>query len=204
MGVLVGLRDRDLMGTTESRLGWYIFVGSIPAAVVGLTLEDYFEEIFASPAIAAGFLLVTAALLVVGERMLSGEKDLSDMSWSDAIFIGVAQALALFPGISRSGSTIVGSLIRGLDRETAARFSFLLGIPAILGAGLLAVLDLVGAPGLSEKIVPFAVVFFVSAVSGYGCIHFLLQWVKRRSLIPFAIYCTAFALFYLVVFVAFG
>jgi len=186
------------MGTNESRLGWVIVVGSIPAAILGLTLEDYFEEIFASPAIAAGFLLVTAALLVVGERMLSGEKDLSKMSWYDAIFIGVFQALALFPGISRSGSTIVGSLIRGLDRETAARFSFLLGIPAILGAGLLSVIDLIGAPGLADQIVPFAVVFVVSAVSGYGCIHFLLQWVKQRSLIPFAVYCVAFSLIYLI------
>jgi undecaprenyl-diphosphatase len=187
------------MGTTESRLGWYIVVGSIPAAVAGLTLEDYFEEIFGTPLIAAAFLLCTAALLIFGERMRTGGKTLSKMTWLDAIVIGVFQMMALFPGISRSGSTIVGGLLRGLDRGIAARYSFLLGIPAIVGAGLLSVLDLLDSPELENKISALITTFIVSAIVGYGCIHFLLQWLKKRSLIPFAVYCSAFGIIFIII-----
>jgi undecaprenyl-diphosphatase len=115
--------------------------------IVGLLFADFFEEIFSSPTAAAGFLLVTAVLLVVGERMLSGKKALAQMTWRDAVVVGLFQMVALLPGVSRSGSTIVGGLSRGLDRPTAARFSFLLGIPAILAAGLQAILEIFSANG---------------------------------------------------------
>ena len=143
MGVFNGLVQREPMGTTDSRLGWYIAVGSIPAAAAGLLFADYFEEVFGNPTAVAFFLLVTAALLVSGERQLircedPGRNELAGR----ASVIGLFQMLALFPGISRSGSTITAGLWRGLDRETAARYSFLLGVPAILGAGLLSLLDL--------------------------------------------------------------
>ena len=196
-GTLSGIRTGCLMGTTESRLGWYIIVGSIPAAVAGLTLEDYFERVFSTPLIAAAFLLCTAALLILGERMRTGEKRLSNMMWRDAILIGFFQMFALLPGISRSGSTIVGGLMRGLDRGVAARYSFLLGVPAIVGAGLLSLLDLLGSPDMGSKITSLFTTFIVSAIAGYACIHFLLQWLKKHSLIPFAVYCAAFGIIFI-------
>ncbi|MDJ0752486.1 MAG: undecaprenyl-diphosphatase UppP [Ardenticatenaceae bacterium] len=203
-GVLRGLADRRPVDNPNAKLGWLIVFGSIPAAFLGLLFEDFFEELFGEPAWAAGFLLVTAALLVIGERMRSGHKPQEEMTWLDTFIIGLFQGLALFPGISRSGSTIVGGLLRGFDRSTAARYSFLLGIPAILGAGLLSILDLLTAPDLATQITPLIVVFVAAAVSGYACIHWLLQWVKVRGLIPFAVYCALFGVFYLVVYVALG
>jgi undecaprenyl-diphosphatase len=106
--------------------------------------------------------------------------------------------MALFPGISRSGSTIVGGLLRGLDRGLAARYSFLLGIPAIFGAGLLSLIDLLDSPEPGSQIVPLFTTFIVSAVVGYACIHFLLQWLRQRSLIPFAVYCASYGLLFII------
>ncbi|MCA9935594.1 MAG: undecaprenyl-diphosphatase UppP [Ardenticatenaceae bacterium] len=193
-GVLGGLRRRQPLATPESRLGWFIVLGSIPAAVVGLLFESYFEEVFGAPAVAAGFLLVTAVLLVIGERLMSGKKTLTHITWLDALIIGVFQMFALFPGISRSGSTITAGLIRGFDRATAARFSFLLGIPAILGAGLLAVFDIVQAGNLGSQWPTMLAGFVAAAVSGYACIHFLLTWLKQRSLYIFVVYVVLFSI----------
>ncbi len=192
-GVLDGLRRRQPLATAESRLGWFIVLGSIPAAVAGLLLESFFEEVFGAPAVAAGFLLVTAVLLIIGERMMSGKKALAQLTWLDALIVGFFQMMALFPGISRSGSTITAGLIRGFDRATAARFSFLLGIPAILGAGLLAVFDIVQAGNLASQWPTMLAGFAAAAVSGYACIHFLLTWLKQRSLYIFVVYVILFS-----------
>ena len=192
-----GLRQRRPMASTEARLGWFILVGSIPAAAAGLTLENLFESIFGQPVIAATLLLVTAALLVMGERLLSGQKGLAEMGWRDAIVIGLMQMLALLPGISRSGSTITAGLACGLDRATAARYSFLLGTPAIGGAGLLAVIDLLQTPDLTSQAPLLLLTFITAALVGYACIHLLLRWLRQRTLYGFAAYCAAFGLFYL-------
>ena len=196
-GVLEGLRTGRPLAGDASRLGWYIAAGSIPAAVAGLTLEDFFESVFGEPLFAAFFLLVTAGLLVVGERLHSGHKELSQMSGSDAVIVGLFQMLALMPGVSRSGSTITGGLWRGLDRATSARFSFLLGIPAILGAGVLALLEIAEAGNVAAQAPVYLATFLGAAVTGYACIHFLLTWLRRRSLYVFAAYCTGFGLLYL-------
>lgn len=190
--VLQGLINRQPMGTTDARLGWFIVVGTIPAGVAGLLLEDFFEDVFGEPLIAAGFLLVTAVILVVGEKLFSGKKETAQMTWKDAIIIGLFQMFALFPGISRSGSTITGGLSRGLDRATAARYSFLLGIPAIFGAGLLALLDVLSADNLANDLPVYMAGFVTAAITGYMCIHFLLSWLKQHSLYLFAIYCALF------------
>ena len=192
-----GLMQRQPLATVESRLGWYIVIGSIPAGAAGLLLESFFEEMFGTPAIVAGFLLVTAVLLIIGERAFSGQKPIEKISLLDAIIVGLFQTLALFPGVSRSGSTITAGLLRGLDRAAAARFSFLLGIPAILGAGLLSGLDLMQADDLAAQMPALTAGFVAAAVSGYLCIHFLLNWLRRHSLYPFAIYCAAFGLIFL-------
>lgn len=195
-GMVRGLRQRALLEDTDSRLGWYILLGTIPAAAAGLLLEDFFEEMFARPIFAAGFLLITAALLFIGERLRSGDIDLKRMDGLDALAVGLMQMLALFPGISRSGSTIAGGLWRGLDRETAARFSFLLGVPAIGGAGLLSIIEAV-QEGAGGQLGLYVATFAAAAVSGYFCIHFLLSWLRSHSLIPFAVYCACFGSAYI-------
>ncbi len=203
-GVLQGLAERNPMGNAESRLGWFIVIGSIPAAVIGLLFEDAFENRFATPRFAAMFLIVTAIFLVLGERMLSGKKKLDSMTWLDAILIGLFQMFALFPGISRSGSTIVGGLTRGLDRELAARYSFLMSIPVIAGAGLLKLLDLLQMDNLGEALPSILTVFATSAIVGYLCIALMMNWIKERSYYPFAIYCAVFGLGFLAYSFAFG
>jgi undecaprenyl-diphosphatase len=196
--VLSGLLERRPLATTEARLGWYIAAGSILVGIVGLTLKDFFASIFASPVLAAVFLLVNAGILVLGERLKSGVKSLATMTWLDAILIGSAQILALLPGISRSGTTITTGLIRGLDRSTAARFAFLIGVPAILAAGLLSVYELLTAEPLYSWNIYIAA-FLAAAISGYLCIAFLLSWVRQHSLYLFAVYGAAVGGIYLLV-----
>ncbi|MEM7110908.1 MAG: undecaprenyl-diphosphatase UppP [Chloroflexota bacterium] len=196
--VLEGLLFRRPFEEPEARLGWYVLLGNIPTAVFGLALADYFDTTLGTPLIASLFLLVTAFFLVAGERLRTGDKQLEEMTWGDGLFIGLFQMLALFPGISRSGSTITAGLMRGLDRALAARYSFLLGIPPIVGAGLLSLMELAGEADVASQ-VPFMVAAFVSAaVSGYACIAWLIAWLRRNSLYAFAGYCVLFSLVNLV------
>lgn len=190
--VLRGLAQRAPFGTTEARLGWLIVVGSIPAATIGLLFEDFFDEAFGQPTWAAFFLLITSALLITGERLLSGKKQFATMTWRDALVIGLFQALALFPGISRSGSTIVGGLMSGLDRPAAARFSFLLVVPVIFGVGLLSVINIFRAPEMMFSPGVYVASFLASALTSYACIHFLLNWLRNHTLYIFAVYTALF------------
>lgn len=194
--VIAGLIQRKPFADDNARLGWLMVLGSVPAAIVGLALKDWFEQQFESPVIAAAGLLVTAAFLVVGERLLRGVKTIPQLTWLDTLIIGSFQVLALLPGVSRSGTTIAAGLGRGLDRPTAARFSFLVGLPAIAGAGLLSIIDIFSAQG-SLPAAHYLAAFVTAAVVGYLCIAFLLNWVKRHTLYPFAIYCVAFGVLFL-------
>lgn len=190
-GAWSAVRSRSL-ADPRARLALWIVVGTVPGALAGWLLEDFFEGMFARPAAAAGFLLVTASILTLVEGWSRRAKSLGQMTWLDALLVGLAQAVAILPGISRSGSTIAAAMARGQGREHAARFSFLLATPIILGAGLLQVVDLVGAGEVVVQI-PFLLVGFLAALlSGLACIHFLLRYLQRHSLYPFAIYC-AFA-----------
>ncbi len=178
----------------HARLGWFIVVGSVPAAITGLLFEEFFETLFHSPTAAAFFLLVTATLLVSSELMIRyAEKlrTLDTMNWLDAILIGLFQAIALAPGISRSGTTIAAGLARGIRREDAARYSFLLGTPAFFGAGLLQLLKAMDEPSntLAAQAPMLLVGFGVSAISGFIAIRFLLAYLRKYKLYPFAIYC---------------
>ncbi len=196
---LAGLVEKRPFAATESRLGWYILVGSIPAGAAGLLLEDFFEQMFSSPQAAAGFLLVTAVLLVLGEKLHSGRKQIAAITWLDAILIGLGQMLALFPGISRSGSTITAGLLRGLRRDVSARFSFLLGIPAIFGASLLAALDIWADGSWAAGWPVYVGALAAAAVSGYVAILFLLRWLQHHRLYGFAVYCVVVGSSYLVI-----
>jgi undecaprenyl-diphosphatase len=182
-----------------ARLMWLLIVGSIPAAVIGFLLEDFFESLFGKPAWVGVFLLVTAALLTLGELKGDRTREMADLRWSDALVIGLAQAAAIAPGISRSGATIATGLFRGLERTVAARFSFLLATPIIFGAGLFKLMDL-GAMADSAAQIPALVAgFLAAAVSGYICIWVLLRYLQRGSLYPFAIYCASAGVFCLIV-----
>jgi undecaprenyl-diphosphatase len=193
---LAGIVERNPLGTVDSRLGWYMLLGSVPAGIVGLTLKDFFEEQFLSPTVAAVGLLVTAVFLIAGERLLRGTKTIDRLTVLDVLLIGSFQVLALLPGVSRSGTTIAAGLWRELDRPTAARFSFLVGLPAIAGAGLLSILDIFSAQG-SLPAGHYVAAFVAAALTGYLCIFFLLSWVKRHSLYLFAVYCAVVGGLYL-------
>lgn len=184
---------RRSLADPMARLGWLIVVGTIPAVVLGLLFKDTLEGLFASPRFAALFLLVTAGLLSLSEWLGRGRlvRTLQDLGWSDGILIGLAQSVALLPGISRSGATMAAGLARGVRREDAARFSFLLGMPAFLGAGLLQLADTLATDpaGLDHQLPVLAVGFLASAVSGFLAIRFLLNYLRRHSLYLFAAYC---------------
>ncbi len=194
--VLAGLAQRRPFDDDNARLGWLMVLGSVPAGIIGLGLKDFFEAQFESPVVAAVGLLVTAAFLVVGERLMRGHRAISQLTWLDTLIIGTFQVLALLPGVSRSGTTIAAGLGRGLDRHSAARFSFLVGLPAIAGAGLLSILDIFTAQG-SLPIGHYVAAFIAAAITGYACIAFLLSWVKNHSLYLFAAYCAIVGTLYL-------
>ena len=183
----------------QARLAWAIVLGSVPAALAGFLLEDFFEDLFGKPATAASLLLVTAGILALSERMSRQVRSITSIGWIDALFIGLAQAFAIMPGISRSGSTIAAGMSRGVQREAAARFSFLLSTPVIFGAGMFKLFDLISAGGLDEILGALLVGFVAAVVSGYICIRWLLNYLSHRTLYIFASYCLLFGLFNLVV-----
>jgi undecaprenyl-diphosphatase len=173
----------------DARLMWLLIVGSIPAAVIGYLLESFFESLFGKPAWVSVFLLVTAGLLAFSERLGQRIRQIHDLRWSDALVIGLGQAAAIAPGISRSGTTMAAGLLRGLDRQAAARFSFLLATPVIFGAGLFKLLDLFDVPDPLAQIPLLVVGFVAAALSGYVCIWGLLRYLQRGKLYLFSIYC---------------
>ncbi|MCC7353256.1 MAG: undecaprenyl-diphosphatase UppP [Anaerolineae bacterium] len=172
-----------------ARMAWWIVIGTLPAAVVGALFNDFFESLFSSPQTVAAFLLVTATVLVTTELVGARVRSVERMNAADAVIIGLAQAVAIAPGISRSGATIAAGLARGLRREAAARFSFVLSIPIIFGAGLMQLKDLVTTPGALLQAPILVVGFLVAAASGYLCIRFLLRYLQRGRLYVFAAYC---------------
>lgn len=192
--VLVGLYRREPFGTAHARLGWLIALATVPAVLLGILFKDFFESVFQNPAGVAALLLVTALLLSGSERLSAAPRATlharqEDVGWRDALVMGLFQALAILPGISRSGSTIAGGLLRGLDRSSAARFSFLMAVPVMLGAGAVAVKDLLALDGWTHNLSVVAVGFVAAAVVGLLSIHWLLRFLVRHTLYAFAIYC---------------
>jgi undecaprenyl-diphosphatase len=185
--------------TENARLGWLIIVGTIPGVVLGLIGEDFFEQLFSTPAWVAFFLLVTAAILTVSERLGKRTKEAEQLLLWEVLLIGAAQGLAIAPGISRSGATIAMGLLIGLRRPAAARFSFLLSVPIVFGAGSMQLVKWVMEtdPG-TAAVLPMVLGFLAAAISGYVCVRFLLSYLQRGKLYPFAIYCTAVGVFSLV------
>jgi undecaprenyl-diphosphatase len=174
-------------------LGWYLIIGTIPAGILGVTIKSKVEAVFGSPTTTALLLFGTAALLILSDLVSKRNRTQEDMTWFDALWIGVFQGIALFPGISRSGATITGGMTRNFDRSTSARFSFLMSIPAMLGAGVVSLKDLANVPNLTSFLPVLAVGFIAAAIVGYLSIHWLLSFIKRQKFWVFAVYCAVFA-----------
>ncbi len=178
----------------DTQLLLWLVLGSIPAALAGLLFESEFQAAFSDPPLVAALLLVTALLLFTSERLYSAERTLNDLNARDVLFIGLAQAVAILPGVSRSGSTIAAGIYRGLPRPAAARFSFLLAAPIVFGAWLKEMLDQLTSHTTigHDMLMPLAVGFVAAALVGYTCIWFLLSLLQQRRLYGFAVYCAAF------------
>ncbi len=180
--------------SSNSKMGWLIILGSIPVAIIGLGFKDIIEGAFTKNLyVIATSLIVLGVILAIAEKVGKFKRELKDITWKDTLIIGFAQSLALIPGSSRSGTTITAGIFLGLKRETAARFSFLLSVPAILGSGLLefySSLEYIQFDGMINLIVATA----VSAISGYITIAFLLSFLKKNSTIVFVFYRIAIGL----------
>jgi len=199
-GWVLGLVHRRPLENNEARLGWLLILASIPATVLAFLIKDQIEAAFSSPAATAGFLFVTALLLLLAEWIGKRGRDLSGMGWIDALVMGIGQALSLFPGISRSGATISSGMLRNLDRRSAARFSFLMSVPVMLGAGLVSAKDLLEVPNLSSFLPVMAIGFITAGVVGYLSIRWMLHFVTTHSLRVFAYYCAALGAVTLLIF----
>lgn len=178
-----------LWSDTQARLGVLIVVTMVPTGIVGFALKPYFERLYDSPRAVGVALLITGALLLAVSRINQGRRGIDKVSLADAVVIGAMQGLAITPGISRSGSTIAAGLFRGLSRETAARFSFLMSVPAVLGATLLDLKDVLEGTAPSLPLAPLALAAIASAITGYIAIRWLLRVVKAGGLGGFAWYC---------------
>ncbi len=201
-GIGRSLRNREVGDDADARLGWLLVVGTIPAGILGLALESALRKVFASPTAAAVFLLINGLMLFGFEALRRRAPDAPEqerdednriahrVSWAQASGVGAAQALALIPGISRSGVTMGGGLLVGLNNKDAAKFAFLLATPIIGAAAALKLPELLGKDGNGVR-GPALVAALCAAVSAYLSIRFLMRFFETNRLTPFAIYSTA-------------
>lgn len=191
LGAILVYFKKTLVKISQKTI-WLIIIGTIPAAIVGLSLQNYISQIFNSLKLVGVSLLITAGLLLLSQRFKSLKRRFNSLNWRDAILVGCFQALAITPGISRSGSTIVSGLWRRFDRETAFQFSFYLAIPAILGALILQIPDLIYLPcgywgqGILGML--------VAGIVGYGALRLLEKTLLSAKFWLFGIYCLVLGL----------
>jgi len=200
-GLVRSLRDREIApGDRDAKFAWLLVVGTIPAGILGLALESALRKVFASPESAAIFLFVNGLLLFGAEHLRrrapgapETERDEDNriaerMSWAQSVGVGASQALALIPGISRSGVTMGGGLLVGLNNEDAAKFAFMLATPIIGAAALLKLPELMGTTGNGVR-GQALVAALCAAVTAFFSIRFLMRYFETNRLTPFAIYC---------------
>ncbi len=181
----------DMLKRPFSKFPLLLVVATLPTVVIAVLLEDFIEEAFIGAAyLGIGFLITGVALFLV-ESIDQGHKKLKEMSFTDAVVVGIVQGMAIFPGISRSGSTIAGALFRKVDRNFAARFSLLLSIPAILGSVVFQAKDILEVGGQNESLAPIILGTIAAAVSGFFAIKILIRALTRGSLKKFAYYVFA-------------
>jgi undecaprenyl-diphosphatase len=192
------IRDRRIGDDGDRRLAWLLLAATIPAALIGFAFEGFIEDTFhgggdAARLAIAGALVLGAAVLWLADRLGSRRRELENLTTGTALGVGFSQALALLPGISRSGATITAGLALGLKREAAARFSFLLATPITLGAGIYGSRNLLTEAHSGTEWLAIAVGFAAAAISGAFAIGFLLSWLRTRSVAVFSIYRVALA-----------
>ncbi|MDY0081561.1 MAG: undecaprenyl-diphosphatase UppP [Ignavibacteriaceae bacterium] len=172
----------------NSKLGWMIIAGTIPIVIIGLLFKDAIEGALTKNLyVIGGSLIVLAIILAIAERTAKFNKDMQDITFFDSVMIGIAQAVALIPGSSRSGTTITGGLFLGLKRDVAARFSFLLSVPAVLASGLLQLKESLAFIN-SDIAINLTVATLISGISGYLAIDFLLKFLKKNTTFVFIFY----------------
>lgn len=182
------------------KMTYLIVLGTLPAVFAALFLDDYIDIIFSGTKFLAFGFIITGFALLYADKIEDGWKKEDDIKYSDSIIIGIIQAIAIAPGISRSGSTIAGSLFRKLDRETAAKYSFLLSIPAILGGAVLEIAKIIKGDIVlaSLDLFPMFIGFLAAMLSGYLAINFMLALIKKAKLKYFSIYVFILAAFILI------
>ena len=185
------LQGRFMQGFREDpykRLAWYVILATIPVGIVGVLFEDAVDSLFAGALyVPAFFLFVTGTILYLSQRMPGGNINLHNITKKEALFMGLGQACAVLPGLSRSGTTISAGLVAGLDKEFAAKFSFILSIPAIFGAFVFQLKDIGSA--MDANFLPILLGFVASIIAGYFAIKWMLDLIKNKSLDIFAYYC---------------
>jgi undecaprenyl-diphosphatase len=186
----LGIRNRKPFEDLQARLGWLIIVATLPALVAGFLLKDVIQTMFHDPLVLSGIrLLITAVMLTAVEYFDRRERTLDSATWLDAWSVGFFQVLAIFPGASRSGSTIAGGMVRGFDRPSAARLAFLMSAPIMLAAGAYETLKVIGLPG-TYAFLPYLITgFLTAAVVGWFSIKWLISFLGSHSLYIFSIYC---------------
>ncbi|MDQ3934375.1 MAG: undecaprenyl-diphosphate phosphatase [Actinomycetota bacterium] len=181
-----GLRDPEVRRSTDSRLGWYIILGTIPISIFGLAFSEQIEDEARSLSLIGTTLIVLGLILLLAERVGKRERDLDDLNLRDGIAIGFAQALALIPGVSRSGATLTAGLFLNLERAAAARYSFLLSVPAVVLSGVFELRHIGGEEGAGAGAT--AVATLLAFVSGYLSIAFLLRFLVTHTTFVFVAY----------------
>jgi undecaprenyl-diphosphatase len=197
---LAAIRDRGFRGDPDRRLAWLLVAATIPAAIAGFLLNDIIESNVREPGLVALMLVIGAAILWLADRWGARTKGVEDVTFPVSFAIGVAQAFALIPGISRSGISISAARFAGLDREAAARFSFLMATPVTAGAAIFEIRKLAtGEAGVTVSLGPLLVGMFASFVAGMLAIGLLLRYLRTRSLNVFVAYRLVVAAIVLVV-----
>ena len=181
------LYDPAWRGHVDTRMGWYVIVGSLPIVVLGVLLKDLIEKDFRSLWIIGTTLIVLGVVLGIADRVGRNDRSIEKMTLRHAVLLGGAQAMALIPGVSRSGATISMGRFLGYEREAATRFAFLLAIPAVVGAGIFELREIPGGDNAYGP-VPTLIATVVSFLVGYAAIAWLLRYVSTRSFMPFVIY----------------
>lgn len=178
----------------ENKMAWYIIISTIPAGLAGLLLKDAVQNLFQNPLLEAAIRLFTAAvLLFLAEWLGKRVRKLDSITWLDSLIIGLFQVLAVFPGSSRSGSTIPGGMLRNFDRSSATRFAFLMAAPIMLAAGIYESLSVIKSHILHTILAPLTIGFIAAAIIGWLSIGWLINYVSKHSLYLFAVYCAIIA-----------
>lgn len=186
--ILQGRFRQGLRDDPYKRLAWYVILATIPVGIVGVLFEDSIDALFSGALyVPAFFLFVTGTILYLSQRMNSGIINLRNISAKESLWMGLGQACAILPGLSRSGTTIAAGLTAGLEKEFAAKFSFILSIPAIFGAFLFQLKDIGSA--MDANFLPIFLGFIASIIAGYFAIKWMLDLIQNRSLDIFAYYC---------------